>query len=1145
MMVVQTRSRKKAVVQPKEASPLEAKEKAKAKTTRPTPSAVEKTTKRATAKKIPASAKNTKKSSPPKERSSSEKKKENALINEEPEASPKPLANTRTTRKNQNVVESVIKKTTSKKGEPLDNAAHTTDPEPGHGKLQASSKKAQHLSKRRETPLGGVRRSARNTAAQLPSGHTTMHVSEDMTSGTSKSDAELHIQDRKTSQKTPRKSRGTRQAPYIDHAEESDSNEEPEPVSAAEVKQITPDKRSSPKITRVEKKQSISTPTKKTTKLASPVTNDSVSHSSRRNGVEQEDGRDGDAHRSDFTARGFPRHYRQPTVESDPDEKITKPASGPDDRITEPAFGPDGRITEPASGPDERKTKPASGPDERKTKPASGPAERKTKPAKVVPSVERSQARKSNVFWPFIEQCEEHPITSEILAWLEPSLEADSVVDEDMDFLGFDHSRNLSGLDDPDDPDLLSFGKLRIHTLCNMTTACHQLLARLLDTPWKDPSIGKDELIRLIKAGHCENPEPMYDLQWRKEERTLATWGDGKLAAAFQSLNAQEFKLLEGLAEQGRKPYPSPNESLVTRFVACRIMKLMELWPLGKWVTTDQLCDMVNRISQYDKSRKTVDAVLTTEVVLPIAQRLFKANVLAWCEASDDRRGHWGKPDRPPQQKRLQWDLRNLPDAYDWLMYEVKEPEADDDGGWPWLPKYKQASVGKKKPTFPSCWTEPPPNDSTDDPTKLQRRTILTRNLLSCLAYRFGHILRRLEEEISGRLGGPRAGAVVNPQSELQGPGPKPLMHLCRYERIVDGCAPLGTLKRKKDDPTKPTDIGKSKHLSLFRTRLSTRSQILTIWPASLQEAWSLADTASAGGELEELEKIRLAYVPVHCDPLRNQKLLSALQRLNSSVFYEGRDILGRLITAEDASKPRKRSQRRKVDRWQPPEWYDVLRQTREGVSMWVDCHASFADPQEQAKHKCTAAEAEASNTPATKRQKTAAATTDEEAWRGVMKRVFEPAASASFDSREPLNKRPTKDKDIDKTQDRFGSAYRADLEERMRQHGKKYPEDTESLILAAMQDRGEYFFPGKTEWWEGDGPVERRQWEEELQEETEGKLKGVYGDYVHIECLVKSRPSVNPSAALAQDEAMQEVGASPTRRRVTRGQLKQKALEN
>jgi hypothetical protein len=63
-----------------------------------------------------------------------------------------------------------------------------------------------------------------------------------------------------------------------------------------------------------------------------------------------------------------------------------------------------------------------------------------------------------------------------------------------------------------------------------------------------------------------------------------------------------------------------------------------------------------------------------------------------------------------------------------------------------------------------------------------------------------------------------------------------------------------------------------------------------------------------------------------------------------------------------------------------------------------------------------------------------------------------------------------------------FDSSYRKRLEKHMHQQAKGYPKDAESVSLADMQTTGEYFFPGRTEWWDGDGPGERREWEKELQ---------------------------------------------------------------
>jgi hypothetical protein len=151
----------------------------------------------------------------------------------------------------------------------------------------------------------------------------------------------------------------------------------------------------------------------------------------------------------------------------------------------------------------------------------------------------------------------------------------------------------------------------------------------------------------------------------------------------------------------------------------------------------------------------------------------------------------------------------------------------------------------------------------------------LTRNFFLCLAYRFGHLIRCLEEETVACLHDelrdidPGAGTADQP---------KTLDHWSLFQRIT---------RRVQDRRQKMLGMqmlegadkdANSEALCLLEDRWP--QDVCAIWPPEIRESWKAADTELAFWELEEIELARLTYLPVHSDPLRNQDILGALATL-------------------------------------------------------------------------------------------------------------------------------------------------------------------------------------------------------------------------------------------------------------------------
>ena len=258
------------------------------------------------------------------------------------------------------------------------------------------------------------------------------------------------------------------------------------------------------------------------------------------------------------TPIGFSRHYRQPTVESDPDETATKPSSEVPNRSTQ------------------------------------------AKAADVIPSG---------------KQLNEDTAVKGILGLIGAHGDAiASDLSKPVDVLGLKpstagHNGN-SGV--------LSSGALSTQAVYNLTIACHQLRAKLLHTDWRSPFIEQLDFRTLIESGYRKIRKPTYDLMFRNDE---STFNDGGGRGRYRLLNTEEFELLEELVENGRESCTDPEEDLATRFTKSRIRKLLRSWTKGEWVTTETLCIMVNEISDYDVSG-SLDSWIDHDLIYDIARHL-------------------------------------------------------------------------------------------------------------------------------------------------------------------------------------------------------------------------------------------------------------------------------------------------------------------------------------------------------------------------------------------------------------------------------------------------------------------------------------------------------------------------------------------
>jgi hypothetical protein len=181
--------------------------------------------------------------------------------------------------------------------------------------------------------------------------------------------------------------------------------------------------------------------------------------------------------------------------------------------------------------------------------------------------------------------------------------------------------------------DLKESGKLTPTAVYNTTIACHQLLAKLLSHTWSNLAVENNELVDLIKAGHRGDLLPLHQLSFSSHD--VVSGSDGTLK--FRPLNADDFRLLEDLAERDIQPLTEPGDNLLTRFIMFRIYKVVLAMretvrqasrPMS-WVNTDQLCDMVNNTNTADALRGGICAYLSPAMVLPIACRLAMLGQLA------------------------------------------------------------------------------------------------------------------------------------------------------------------------------------------------------------------------------------------------------------------------------------------------------------------------------------------------------------------------------------------------------------------------------------------------------------------------------------------------------------------------------------
>ncbi|KAL2210583.1 hypothetical protein CC79DRAFT_523110 [Sarocladium strictum] len=233
---------------------------------------------------------------------------------------------------------------------------------------------------------------------------------------------------------------------------------------------------------------------------------------------------------------------------------------------------------------------------------------------------------------------------------------------------------------------------------------------------------------------------------------------------------------------------------------------------------------------------------------------------LAWRPSSVIFQGEWSCPERLFPERLLVWATEGI------SQESMKSPilAAPTPANSTWLDIWPQHVIGY--------------------PHKVERQISLTRDFFLCLAYRFGHLIRCLEEE-----------AVACLHDELRDidPGadtadqPKTLDHWSQFQRIT-----RRVLHRRQkmlgmqmlDGADKDANF---EALCLLEDRWP--QDVSSIWPPKIRGSWKAGDAEVASWELEEIELARLTYLPVHSDPLRNQDILGALATLTTTVATRGR----------------------------------------------------------------------------------------------------------------------------------------------------------------------------------------------------------------------------------------------------------------
>lgn len=186
----------------------------------------------------------------------------------------------------------------------------------------------------------------------------------------------------------------------------------------------------------------------------------------------------------------------------------------------------------------------------------------------------------------------------------------------------------------------------------------------------------------------------------------------------------------------------------------------------------------------------------------------------------------------------------------------------------------QQGALG---PTWVNIW----PQHIIEYPHKVQRQVSFTRSFFLCLAYRFGYLVRCLEEEtvacLHDELRSINPGADTADQS-------KTIDHWSQFQRLT-----RRVLDRRQKvlgsetftGPGQDVDFGA---LCLLEDRWP--QDVCAIWPPDIRESWKAGDANSASRELEEIELACLTYLPIHSDPLRNQDILGALATLTEAASF-------------------------------------------------------------------------------------------------------------------------------------------------------------------------------------------------------------------------------------------------------------------